>query len=515
MKQVQVGDVDVLLARVEGTYHALHGHCTHYGAPLAAGSLRGGKVICPWHHACYDLRNGEQCEPPGVDSLPHYDVEIRGEDVIVRVPSGSGDRRLPEMVDRDDDQDGRTFVILGGGAAGMHAAQSLRRYGFRGRVVMITREDSPPYDRPNCSKEYLSGRAPDEWMFFRSRGFYLEHGIELIEKRAVTEVDASKHSLTFEDGENMPFDAILLCTGGRPRMLKVPGADKRNIYTLRSLADSRTLREMADRVQNVVVVGASFIGMEVAASMRDHGCIVTVVAPESLPFEQRFGPDIGEMVCDIHREKGVRFHLGRTVDRFTGDEEVRRVVLDDGEEIAADLVVVGVGVEPVTDYLRGVNLNEDGGVPVDDEFAVAEGVYAAGDIASFPYWYNGESVRIEHWRTAAQHGRYAAARMAGVDEPYRQIPFFWTVHFGYSIRYLGHIKHWERIIFDGSPIRRKFLAFYVAQERVLAVAGLKRDTEMAAIHHLMRDDAMPSPAEIEAGVDWVELAGGAGTATRV
>lgn len=507
MKQVVVGENDVLLVRHDDQFYALHAYCSHYGAPLAGGALSEGRIVCPWHHSCYDATSGNQIEPPGLDSLEAYRVDLDGDDVVVRVPEDAeGHRILP--LSRRRESDTRTFVVLGGGAAGEYAAEALRQNGYEGRLVMITREKETPYDRPNCSKEYLMGEAPEEWMFLRGDDFYEDADIERMHETIVAKVDAGAKTITFENGESMKFDAAVLCTGGIPHALDVPGANLEGIYTLRSFADSNTITEAGESSINAVVVGASFIGMEVAYSLKELGVEeVTVVAPDKVPFANTLGARVGKMVLDIHEENDVKFRLGHTVKEFRGDGLVEGVVLDDGSEIEADMVVVGIGVRPAADFIVGVEKADDGSINVDETLKAADGVYAAGDIARFSYWLTGQPIRVEHWRLACQHGRIAGTNLAlasrnGSDggdqpEPYRSIPFFWTAHFGTSIRYVGHATDWDEIIYDGSPEERDFIAFYVKEDRVLAACGLNRDTEMAAIEELMRRRRMPTIVDLK------------------
>ncbi len=502
MKQVLVGESDVLLVRHDDNFYAHHAYCSHYGAPLVEGALSDGRIVCPWHHACYDATSGNQIEPPGLDSLENYPVLLDGDDVIVRVPEDSdGHRILPLCRRRESDT--RTYVVLGGGAAGEYAAEALRQNGFEGRVVMITREKETPYDRPNCSKEYLMGEAPEEWMFLRGDDFYDDADIERLHERIVTQLDAETKVITFENGETMDFDAAILCTGGIPHNLDVPGATLDGIYTLRSFADSDSVREAGESSINAVVVGASFIGMEVAYSLKELGVEeVTVVAPEKVPFARAFGERVGKMVLDIHEENEIGFRLGHTVKEFRGEGLVERVVLDDGSEVEADMVVVGIGIRPATDFIEGVEKADDGSILVDETLKAADGVYAAGDIARFPYWLTGHPIRVEHWRLACQHGRIAGTNLAAAGgnvepAPYRSVPFFWTAHFGTSIRYVGHATEWDEIIYDGSPEEREFIAFYVKGDQVLAACGLNRDSEMAAIEELMRRRRMPTIVDLK------------------
>ena len=506
MSQVSVGETDVLLVRREDRFYAYQAHCTHYGAPLAGGVLSGDRIVCPWHHACFHAGSGYQLEPPGLDSLVTYEVRVDGDDVVVRVPDETGPGRVVRMAQREQ-TDTRTYVVLGGGAAGEYAVEGLREKGFGGRIVMITREAQTPYDRPNCSKEYLQDKAPEEWMFLRGDDFYSGHSIERMHGKTVVRLDADRRRLVFEDGDRLDFDGIIICTGGIPRTLGVPGEDLAGVFTLRSYDESRRILEAGRSTSRAVVVGASFIGMEVAWSLKALGVEnVTVVAPEEVPFARAFGKRIGKMVRAIHEENGVTFKLGHTVREFGGNGRLRQVVVDDGTALAADLAVVGIGVRPATDFIEGLDKAEDGAVIVDDRLRAAEGIYAAGDIAQFPDWRTNRRIRIEHWRLACQHGRIAAYNLAGEDTPYRSIPYFWTAHFGTSIRYVGHARRWDEIIFDGSPEDRRYVAFFVQDGRVLAAAGTSRDRDVAAIEELMRRDLMPSLDDLRAGgVDYPAL----------
>ncbi len=493
MKQVSLGGTDILLARVKGKYHAVGAHCTHYGAPLVEGALSGDRIICPWHHACFSAATGDVEEPPALDSLPCYEVRAEGENIIVSLTDETTDRRTPAMTRRNSSADARTFVILGGGAAGYAAAQALREDGFKGRVLMITREDRTPYDRPNLSKDYLQGHAEPEWMPLRAEEFYAEHDIELLRGKEVARVEAAQKTITFTDGDTLAYDSLLVATGGTPRSLDVPGSDLKNIFVLRSFADTDAIIEAARHASRAVVIGASFIGMEAAASLAERKLSVTVVAPGEAPFEKTLGSEIGGLLRQVHEARGVQFKLGAAVVRFEGDGVVKRVVLDSGERVEADLVIVGIGVRPATDFLEGVELQRDGGVVVDKHLRAADGVHAAGDIAYFPSTLTYERQRIEHWRTAQQQGRVAAYNMAGKKVEFDGVPFFWTRQLDAGLLYVGHAASWDEIIFQGDVSAQDFLAFYVKDDHVLAVAGMNRDREMAAVEELMRLDRMPEP----------------------
>jgi NADPH-dependent 2,4-dienoyl-CoA reductase/sulfur reductase-like enzyme/nitrite reductase/ring-hydroxylating ferredoxin subunit len=495
MKEVSADGTRVLLARVEGEFHAVGATCPHYGAPLAEGALSGTRVVCPWHHACFDVTTGGLEEPPALDALPRYEVRVEGGRVFARVPEAADDRVTPRM-SRRDPSDARLFVILGAGAAGYAAAQTLREDGFRGRVVVVTREDRAPYDRPNLSKDYLAGKAEPEWMPLRAEEFYKEHDIELLLGREVTRVDAAAKTVTFEGGDTLAYDALLVATGGAARRLNIPGSDLKNICLLRGFADADSVVETAARSSRVVVVGASFIGMEAAASLRARGLDVTVVAPSREPFESTLGPEVGALFRRVHEERGVKFKLGSIVYRFEGAHAVEAVTLESGERIDADMVLAGVGVHPATGFLEGVNLHADGGVLVDAHMRAAVGLYAAGDIACFPDPRTGERVRIEHWRTAQQQGRVAAHNMAGRPNTFDGVPFFWTRQFDTGLLYVGHASRWDEIIYTGDVAAQDFLAFYVRGGRAVAVAGVNRDRDMAALEELFRLNLMPGAGEL-------------------
>lgn len=492
MKEVKSGETPILLARVSGKCYALAAHCTHYGAPLVEGALSGDRIVCPWHHACFNATNGHLEEPPALDELAAYSVRIEGDDIYVDLGEEPADRQAPAMVKRHAD-DERVFVVIGGGAAGYMAAQTLREDDFKGRVVIITRENRAPYDRPNLSKDYLQGQAEPGWMPLRSDDFFPEYDIEILLGREVSNVDPASKTITFEGGETLRYDSLLVATGGEPRKLDLPGSHLKNIFPLRSFDSSDAIIGAAKAGRRAVVIGASFIGMETACSLAKRGLIVTVVAPDKVPFEKVLGAEIGTLYRQIHESNGVEFRLGSHHASFEGDNEVTAVVLDSGERIEADLVVVGVGVTPATGFLTGVQLHKDGGVVADDHLSIGENIFAAGDIAHFPDARTGEDTRIEHWRTALQQGRVAAHNMAGKQTVFAAVPFFWTTQFDATLNYVGHVKEWDEIIFQGEVEKQDFLAFYVKDHRILAVAGMNRDRDLAVWEEMIRLNQVPSP----------------------
>ncbi len=499
MKEVEVQGVKILLTRLGGQFFAVGGECPHYGGPLAEGVRVGEHVTCPWHQARFNVKTGDLVNPPALDALTRFDVRVADGEVIILVPEGAAGSRTPALAPYDPRADGRTFVILGAGAAGNAAAQRLRQAGYRGRLLMITQEAHLPYDRPTLSKGYLRGEVEAESLPLRPPGFYEQAGIEVWLERRVVQADAATRTLTFQEGDTLRYDALLVATGGTPKKLTLPGADLRGVFTLRSLADAQVISASAARAARAVVVGAGFIGMEAAACLRQRGLEVTVVSPAAVPLQRQLGEDIGRMWQAIHEEKGVAFRLGRQVARFTGPGDVQAVVLDDGEELAADLVIVGIGVRPATDFLTGVALNPDGSLTVDRFLCAAPGLYAAGDVARYPDWLSGEPARLEHWQVAELQGWCAADNMAGTPTPFRGVPFFWTEQFDAYMLFVGCAPAWEEIIWHGQAKDREFVAFYVQNGRVTAAAGMGYDYGLAYIAEALRAGRMPDAAALREG----------------
>ncbi|GAB4048994.1 FAD-dependent oxidoreductase [Spirosoma litoris] len=501
LKEVRVGDTDVLLARSDGQYYALYPKCTHYQGPLAKGLLNGHRLVCPWHNACFDIRDGHRLEAPALNGLPTHEVRIENDQVFVRLTTNK--ESLENPMAALDGAASETYVIVGGGGAGAFAAEGMREGGFTGKIIMLTESSEAPYDRPNCSKDYLQGKAPDEWMPLRPDEFYKDYGIEIRTNQQVTSLDPTKKQIELASGETISYDKVLICSGGKPNTLPGLNTDLKGIYSLRSLHDSQTLRELGKQGKRVVIVGSSFIGLEGAMSLRKLGSEVTVIGVEKTPFEKILGEKIGRAIQGWHEKEGIQFHLGRKVDHVEGEEAVTAVILDDGERIPADFVLLGLGVKPRTDFLKGVSLEKDSGVKTDTDLQVTDGLYAAGDIAHYPVADGFQ--RIEHWKVAGQQGHTAGLTMAGKDEPYTAVPFFWSNQQGKRINYVGHITQIDDIIYEGDPEEDdSFLALYIQDDQVKAAAGLKRDQDIIAIRELMHEGRMPAIETIRNGLKWVE-----------
>jgi NADPH-dependent 2,4-dienoyl-CoA reductase/sulfur reductase-like enzyme/nitrite reductase/ring-hydroxylating ferredoxin subunit len=476
---VEVEEKKVLLLRSEGRIYACGNECSHYHGPLSDGLVVGHVVTCPWHNARFDIRDGQLVAPPGLNGIPSYETKVEDGRVWIRL-ANKGTIPMPEG------KDDRTFLIVGAGAAGNAAAETLRREGFAGRIVMVTGEPHGPYDRTMLSKDLLSGEAPAKWLPLRGQKFYDRLNIEVMTEKPVTALDPGTLTVTFADGSTMAAHRVLLATGGKPRTLPVPGADKAGCHTLRSRADAEAILGELDAVETAVVVGASFIGLEVACSLRSLEKEVHIVAPEQMPLANIFGEQIGGRLKKTHEENGVVFHLGQTVKEFAGAEKVGEVVLADGTRLKTDCVIIGVGIQPAVDFLEGSGLVRDGAVPVNGRLETpAEGVYAAGDIAVVPDGRTGEPRRVEHWVEAGRQGMHAARCMLGSKDSYGDMPFFWTKQYGSSLRYVGYAPGFDEVVFRGSVSEKSFLAGFYTAGTLAAAATIGKNRELIRLGQLM------------------------------
>jgi NADPH-dependent 2,4-dienoyl-CoA reductase/sulfur reductase-like enzyme/nitrite reductase/ring-hydroxylating ferredoxin subunit len=480
-----VGDDPVVLARRGDEIFAIGATCSHYGGPLAEGLMVDDTVRCPWHHACFSLRTGEALHPPALSPVACWAVEQRDRKLFVttkkeppvpkKVGSAAPAAGMPEKI-----------VIIGGGAAGFAAAEKLRREQYQGSIVMLSNDDAPPVDRPNLSKDYLAGNAPEDWVPLRPVSFYSDNGIELRLEANVTGIDARLREVALADGEKIRYDRLLLATGAEPVRLSIPGANLPQVHTLRSLADCRAIIARAKTARSAVVLGASFIGLEVAAALRAREIEVHVVAPEKRPMERILGPQMGDFVRALHEEHGVIFHL----EDMAGAIDRDRVSLKSGGALNADLVVAGIGVRPRTELAEKTGLKLDRGVIVDAHLETSvPGLFAAGDIARWPDSHSGENIRVEHWVVAERQGQTAALNMLGRREKFIAMPFFWSQHYDVPINYVGHAEKWDELTIDGDVMAKDCLLRYKRNGRVLAVASIYRDVESLKAEVAMERDA--------------------------
>ena len=462
----KLGDDMVLLVRENGRAFAVGASCTHYGGALAQGVVSHGQICCPLHHARFALATGEATRAPALNPVACWNVEEVDGRVTLR-----GQR--PAVAARPTDGPA-SVVIVGGGAAGHAAAETLRQEGYAGPVALVSADPSEPYDRPNLSKDYLAGTAPEEWIPLRPADYYRNLNIKLLVDTPVVKLHVASRSVELGNGRSLPFGALLLATGTRPISLDVPGADRPSVSTLRTWADSKKMRAAARVARHAVVVGGSFIGLEVAAALRTLGIHVTVVTPEPRPMERLFGPAVADFLRRRHEQHGVEFRLGARPVRINQ----RTVTLSSGEDVPADLVVVGIGVQPVTELAAQTGIEMDNGILVNDQLETSvPGIFAAGDVARFPDPVSGERIRIEHWVVAQRQGALAAHNMLGRKKRLAIVPFFWSQQYDVTLRYVGHAAAWDEARVDGTIDGLDARIDYLAAGKRLAVATINRDGE--------------------------------------
>jgi NADPH-dependent 2,4-dienoyl-CoA reductase/sulfur reductase-like enzyme/nitrite reductase/ring-hydroxylating ferredoxin subunit len=481
-----VGDEEVLLIRSGGEIFAIDAHCSHYHGPLADGIVVGETVRCPWHHACFDLRSGEALRAPALSALACWKVEERDGRIFV-AEKREQPRPRGKTAPAPADAPGR-IVIVGGGAAGFAAAEMLRRRDYRGSIVMLSNDGAPPVDRPNLSKDYLAGSAPEDWLPLKPEAFYSDNAITLRLDTEVVGIDVKAREVHVAGAASVPYDRLLLATGAEPVRLAIPGANEPHVHALRSLADCRAIIDLAKGAKRALVIGASFIGLEAAAALRARDIEVHVAAPGARPMERVLGREFGDFIRVLHEEHGVVFHLGETVAAIAG----RRATLESGAVLEADLVVVGIGVRPRLGLAEQAGLAIDRGVTVDSLLQTsAAGVYAAGDIARWPDPHSGAAIRVEHWVVAERQGQVAAANMLGLNERFDAVPFFWSQHYDVPINYVGHAEAWDEIAIDGDIAAKDCVVRYKRNGRVLAVASIFRDVASLNAELAMEQGATP------------------------
>jgi NADPH-dependent 2,4-dienoyl-CoA reductase/sulfur reductase-like enzyme len=375
-----------------------------------------------------------------------------------------------------------SVVIVGAGAAGATAAETLRRFGYANPITLIGQE--APVDRPNLSKDYLAGTAPEEWMPLRTSDFYQKHAIKLMIDRRVVHIDPAQQLVELDDGSRLRYGALLLAPGAEPKRLSIKGADLRHVHYLRSFDDSRRIIAALDGAKTAVIIGAGFIGLEVAASLRHRGIDVAVVQPEQIPLVRALGENLGRFLVGLHEEHGVVFHLGRTVTEIGATE----VTFDNGTVLPADLVVVGIGVTPRVELAEQAGLEVDDGIMVDSRLRTANPyIWAAGDVARYPDPRIGR-VRVEHWVLAQRQGQTVARNMLGHDLAFDDPPFFWSQHYDVPINMTGHAPGFDEEVVVGNANDRNVLVGYRKAGTIQAVASIYRDLESLRAERALASD---------------------------
>ncbi|XP_072013817.1 apoptosis-inducing factor 3-like [Amphiura filiformis] len=505
MKEVEIGKGKALLVKEFGEFSAIGHKCTHYGAPLVKGVLCNGRVRCPWHGACFNTKTGDIEDFPGLDSSPAFEVKVDGDNVIVKANSKDleSHKRIKTMACHSPEEE-KTILIVGGGAAAALCAETLRQEGFKGCVILATKEVNLPYDRTKLSKALES---TGESLALRKPDFYSVYDIDVRTEMEAKSVDTGMHTVTFTNEQSINYDQLLVATGGTPRKLDIPGSDLKNICLLRTPEDGKTMAEVG-KGKDVVIIGSSFIGMEVATYFQGKATSVSIVGRGSVPYGASLGEEVGKALQKLMEGKGIKFYMNANTAEFKGEDgQVTSVVLQDGQSLPAGLCVLGIGVVPATGFLEdsGLVLNNKKAVTVDKFMRTNKpNVFAAGDIADFPLCCIGEErVNIGHWQMASQHGRIAALNMLGLEVEVESVPYFWTSLFGKSVRYAGYCAGFEEVVIKGNLDELKFVAYYIKDGKVTAVASMSSDPIVSQFAELLASGKDLAKSEIESDEpDW-------------
>uniref|UniRef100_A0A8C4NPJ1 AIF family member 3 n=1 Tax=Dicentrarchus labrax TaxID=13489 RepID=A0A8C4NPJ1_DICLA len=464
MREVDLGSGRALLIKEHGEFSAMGHKCPHYGAPLVKGVLSKGHVRCPWHGACFNIATGDIEDFPGLDSLPTFQVRVEKDKVIIRA-----NKDLPSFLSSN----------VSAGPAGLVCAETLRQEGFTDRIVMCTMDRHPPYDRPKLSK---SLESTAEQLRLRSMDFLQDHDIELLTEKEAVAIDVKTRSVTFEDGLRMEYRKLFIATGSKPRPMNYKGKDVRNVFHLRTPEDANSVARLANN-KNAVIVGTSFVGMEVAAALTDKAHSVSVIGIETVPFKKALGEKVGKAIMKVGTHSG-EIKLFRTRSTY-----LKEVVLKSGKVLRADVCVIGAGSVPATGFLKqsGIHMDSKGFITVNKMMQTnADGVFAGGDMVIFPFPpRNNKKVNIPHWQMAHVHGRVAALSMMGRATEIKTVPYFWSAMFGKTIRYAGYGDGFDDVIIQGDLDELRFVAFYTRSEEVVAVASMNYDPIVSRVAEVL------------------------------
>lgn len=506
-KSVQVGskpEDTVILSKVKGKYYATGSKCPHYGAPFSMGLLFDDKLICPWHNAAFSVTNGSIEQGPIVDGIPTYPVHESKGQLYIEVPQELVKGvQLPKT--KRDPNDKRKFVILGGGPTGLSAAETLRQAGYQGQITLVSKEKDVAYDRVQLSKNIYG--ADINGLTLRGPDFFKEYGIDLLKGASASNIDPKAKTVDIEGGSPVKFDKLLIATGGRPRVPPIKGANLKNIFTIRNYEDVLKIREASKDIKNVVVLGASFIGMEAAVATKSHfkdKVNVIVLDANSTPFERVLGPKIGSTLQKFSEKRGLKFALKTGIKSFEGTDKVEKVILSDGTELPADIVIIGAGIQPNTEFAsNSLKLEKDGGIVVNSHLQTSEpDIFAAGDIAWFPNKYLGQPTRIEHYSEAMNHGAIAALNMMGKNIAHNGNPFFWAWVFELGMQYIGAGAGYDNIHIEGNVEdidKLNFLAYYTKGDKILSILSVGRIPTTIVYDMAMRHNVVPPLSEVKSG----------------
>ncbi|XP_054975264.1 apoptosis-inducing factor 3 isoform X3 [Sorex araneus] len=504
MREVELGWGKVLLVKDNGEFHALGHKCPHYGAPLVKGVLSRGRVRCPWHGACFNISTGDLEDFPGLDSLHKFQVKIEKEKVYVRASKQAlqlqrRTKVMAKCISPSAGHGGSTNVlIVGAGSAGLVCAETLRQEGFSDRIVLCTLDRHLPYDRPKLSK---SLDAQPEQLALRPKEFFRAYGIEVLTEAQVVTVDVRNKKVVFKDGFKLEYSKLLLAPGSSPRTLSCKGKEVENVFTIRTPEDANRVVRLA-RGRNAVVVGAGFLGMEVAASLAEKAHSVSVVELEETPFRRFLGERVGRALMKMFENNHVKFYMQTELSELRAHEgKLKEVVLKSSKVVRADVCVVGIGAVPATSFLKqsGITLDSRGFIPVNKMMQTnVPGVFAAGDAVTFPLaWRNNRKVNIPHWQMAHAQGRVAAQNMLAQEAEISTVPYLWTAMFGKSLRYAGYGEGFDDVIIQGDLEELKFVAFYTKGDEVIAVASMNYDPIVSKVAEVLASGRAIRKREVE------------------
>ncbi|THV02837.1 hypothetical protein K435DRAFT_775308 [Dendrothele bispora CBS 962.96] len=514
MKEVDFDQGKVLVTRLGDKIHATSAFCTHYGAPLAKGVLTAdGRVVCPWHGACFNVCTGDIEDAPAPSALHTFGAHVSDGKIYVTANPSFAEKanmsRPPKLSTAGFDAVGKGTVIIGGGSGAFQAIESLRENGYKYPITIVSKEPHAPIDRTKLSKALISDASKLEWK--SAADLKIRYGVNLRAGVEATSIKFDERRVILDGGKDaVGYDKLILAPGGTPRKLPIEGVNLENVYTMRGVQDAKKIDSAAQEGKKMVVIGSSFISMElVAAVSKRQLASIDVIGMEEFPFEMVLGKEVGAGLKKYHESQGVKFHMQTKVEKIIAQEDNASLaggVVVNGQTLPADFVVMGVGVAPATEFIKnsGVEVEKDGGILVNEYLEVSklpagiDGIYAIGDVAIYPQ--HGHQVRIEHWNVAGNHGRAVGKTIAGEPQPFVKTPVFWSAQ-GQQLRYCGYGVGYDDVIITGDPGEMKFIAYYVKAGKVVAVASMQNDPVVSKSSELLRLNLMPSPDELRAGKD--------------